>query len=49
MKILICLLISGSILFTSCSSPKTGCPASNYYTKDIKQQNRKAGKQMRLF
>ncbi|HWV69808.1 hypothetical protein [Chitinophaga sp.] len=49
MKILLCLLILGSILFSSCSSQKTGCPASNYYTKDIKQHNRKAGKQMRLF
>ncbi|WP_185937128.1 hypothetical protein [Chitinophaga polysaccharea] len=49
MKIPVCLLISGSILFASCSSQKTGCPASNYYTKEIKQQNRKAGKQMRLF
>ncbi|MDR6565874.1 MULTISPECIES: hypothetical protein [Chitinophaga] len=49
MKIPVCLLILGSILFASCSSQKTGCPASNYYTKEIKQQNRKAGKQMRLF
>ncbi|MGO4289426.1 hypothetical protein [Chitinophaga sp. RAB17] len=50
MKSILCLLILGSILFTGCSSQKTGCPSSNYYTKDIKQSNRKAGKQMsRLF
>ncbi|MBS0026209.1 hypothetical protein ACTJJ0_07540 [Chitinophaga sp. 22321] len=50
MKPILCLLLLGCILFPSCSSQKTGCPASNYYTKDIKQSNRKAGKQMsRLF
>lgn len=49
MKTSLCLLLLGCILFPGCSSQKTGCPASNYYTKDIKQQNRRAGKQMRLF
>jgi hypothetical protein len=49
MKRVIYLLLASSILCISCSSQKTGCPSSNYYTKEMKQQNRKAGKQMRLF
>ncbi|MEC5148140.1 hypothetical protein [Chitinophaga sp. 212800010-3] len=49
MKTLLCLLVLGSILFSGCSSQKTGCPASNYEKWGIQQHNRKAGKQMRLF
>ncbi|MBV8254980.1 MAG: hypothetical protein JO154_20435 [Chitinophaga sp.] len=46
----ICLLIFGLFLLASCASQEKGCPASNYYTKDVKASNRKAGKQMgRLF
>ncbi|MFB6455685.1 hypothetical protein ACE38W_10475 [Chitinophaga sp. Hz27] len=50
MKFYICLLLLGCILLGSCASQEKGCPASNYYTKEIKASNRKAGKQMtRLF
>ncbi|WP_158266931.1 hypothetical protein [Chitinophaga niastensis] len=49
MKTILCLLLLGCILFPSCSSQKTGCPASNQYTKEMKRQNSRAGKQMRLF
>ncbi|MCW3462746.1 hypothetical protein [Chitinophaga nivalis] len=49
MKTILCLLLLGCILLPGCSSQKTGCPATNYYTKETKKQNRKAGKQMRLF
>ncbi|WP_161596879.1 hypothetical protein [Chitinophaga vietnamensis] len=50
MKILSCLLILGAILLQSCASQEKGCPASNYYTKDTKKANMRAGKQMsRLF
>ncbi|MBV7533689.1 MULTISPECIES: hypothetical protein [Chitinophaga] len=50
MKSHICLLLLGCILLVSCASQEKGCPSSNYYTKEIKTHNRKAGKQMgRLF
>ncbi|CAL1521421.1 hypothetical protein [Chitinophaga sp. MM2321] len=49
MKILICLLLLGCILLPGCASQKTGCPATSYNKKDLQKQNRKAGKQMRLF
>ncbi|MET6999652.1 hypothetical protein [Chitinophaga defluvii] len=50
MKKLLALLMLTGILITSCSSQKYGCPGSNYYSKDNKKQNSKAGKQMqRLF
>ncbi|HVI45420.1 MAG TPA: hypothetical protein VM802_11135 [Chitinophaga sp.] len=50
MKLFLCLLLTSCVLLCACSSQKTGCPATNYYTKEAKQHNHRAGKQMsRLF
>ncbi|SCC35618.1 hypothetical protein GA0116948_106156 [Chitinophaga costaii] len=49
MKKVMALLALVAILAESCSSTKTGCPGSNYYSKQDRVQSRKAQRQKTLF
>ncbi|UCJ07019.1 hypothetical protein KTO58_25690 [Chitinophaga pendula] len=46
MKKLVALLLLCTILGTACATQEKGCSANNFYTKDIKKQNRKSSRQM---